>query len=57
MSDHLHIDIQVEIYDQWQMAYDERGNLLKETIGDAVAAKVREFGFKPNQFFITGSVY
>jgi hypothetical protein len=57
MSDHLHIDLRIEIYDQQQMTQDERGELLGALCESVVSAKLSEMGFGANKFFISKSVY
>lgn len=57
MSDHLHIDLRIEIYDQQQMTQDERGELLGDLCESVVGAKLAEMGFGINKFFISTSVY
>ena len=57
MSDHLHIDLRIEIYDQQQMTHDERGKLLGDMMESVCGAKLAELGFGMNRFFISTSVY
>ena len=46
MSDHFKFELQVEIYDQWPMAYDERGAELKQKCAEAVKRTLEEYGFR-----------
>ena len=59
MSDHLHIDLNVTIFDKCQMQFDERGNELKDILQNAVSMALEEYGFKRyrEEYFISTSVY
>ena len=59
MSDHLHIDLNVTIFDKCQMQFDERGNELKDILRNAVSSALEEYGFKGylEEYFISSSVY
>jgi len=59
MSDHLHIDLNVTIFDKCQMQFDERGNELKDILQKAVSSALEEYGFKRyrEEYFISTSVY
>jgi len=57
MSDNFHVDLRVEIYDQWEMAYDKRGDLILEALKKAIADRLKELGIPEGQIFISGSVY
>ncbi len=53
MSDHFKINIQVEIYDKWELDYNPTGEEIKETLKAVVKNHLASLGFDRDQFFVS----
>ena len=56
MSDHLHIQLNIEIYNQSAMQFDRRSEILSNALKGCCEDLIYEFGFPEDAFFVSVSV-
>lgn len=57
MSDNYRITLQIELYNQHEMAYDKRGELIISILKNAVESRLRDLDFPNEGFFVSASGY
>jgi hypothetical protein len=55
MSDNYRISINIELYDQHSMAFDQRGEIIVSLLKDAVESRLKEIDFREDGFFVSAS--
>ena len=53
MSDHFKINVQIEIYDEWKLDYEPKGDEIKEHIRAVIVNDLVSLGFDRDQFFVS----
>ena len=53
MSDHLHIQLNIEIYNQSAMQFDRRSDILSNALKGCCEDLIYEFGFPEDAFFVS----
>ena len=57
MSDHCHINLRIELYDQFPMINNGEGERIRKRLEEQVTKILENEGFFGYQYFVTGSVY